>query len=291
MKFDSTGGDIGLAMKIAENIERRGLDTRVAPGGLCASACVLPLAAGRHVHIAAGSHIGVHQAQQGSGGEAWGSTYDEAAYLASKSVVRTITKKLLDTPAGDMAWAAPAEMRESGWTVDEKPRQEPASPVTTVPRTSTIPGAVAPPPSALTIVSHREVTCVGNGGRLSSFQVAAMSDGRDRVFVAGSDAGNLIRGGALARVCSSIPAGTEIAGQWEVQAPAAPAPTLGPTPVPPAQVVAVPRWADLAPTVIPAPLEAMRQRPRTLLDGVNGLVADLFGSALSAERRLSLLGN
>lgn len=39
-------------------------------------------------------------------------------------------------------------MRESEWAVDDEPQQAPASLITTVPRTFTIPGAVAPPPPA-----------------------------------------------------------------------------------------------------------------------------------------------
>jgi hypothetical protein len=61
IQLDSPGGSVDDALSIGRLIREKGLSTRVADGGLCASSCPLIFAAGAERQAGRGAAIGVHQ--------------------------------------------------------------------------------------------------------------------------------------------------------------------------------------------------------------------------------------
>jgi hypothetical protein len=63
--FDSGGGSMAGGIQMAGIVERYRLNTGVAHGGECASACVMAWSAGVHKSTATDAKIGVHMARNG----------------------------------------------------------------------------------------------------------------------------------------------------------------------------------------------------------------------------------
>ena len=61
ISFDSPGGVVVEALKISKIIRKRGMNTLVASGSLCASACPFSFAGGEERFASKNSYIGVHQ--------------------------------------------------------------------------------------------------------------------------------------------------------------------------------------------------------------------------------------
>jgi hypothetical protein len=87
--FDSRGGVMHGGWEMASVVARFGLNTGVAHGGMCASACVIAWAAGVHKSSATDAQIGVHSARYRDGEIASGDTLDEADWRARQCRRRT----------------------------------------------------------------------------------------------------------------------------------------------------------------------------------------------------------
>jgi hypothetical protein len=107
VSLNSPGGVVDDAMKMAELIRERGLDTEVGDGSLCASSCPLVLAGGKHRAVAEKAAVGVHQfyaATETTAGpeqvmaDAQATTARISRHLAAMDVDPALWLHALDTP-------------------------------------------------------------------------------------------------------------------------------------------------------------------------------------------------
>ena len=114
--LDSPGGNVIGAESFATMVRDGGVDTGVAPGAMCASACALIWASGIHKSVSAGGRIGVHNvsgyAPEINVGMTSALTQDLAGYGAPAAVVTaTVT-----TPSNQVYWLTPADF--AAWDAD-----------------------------------------------------------------------------------------------------------------------------------------------------------------------------
>jgi hypothetical protein len=108
--FDSPGGVMHGGWEMKSVVEHFGLNTGVAHGGMCASACVMAWAAGVHKSSATDAGIGVHNARHGDE-IASGDTFDYARYLSQTGAPDSVVAGLIRTPPDRVYWLSPAELR------------------------------------------------------------------------------------------------------------------------------------------------------------------------------------
>ena len=114
--LDSPGGNVIGAESFATMVHSGGVDTGVAPGTTCASACALIWASGIHKSVDAGGRVGVHNASgyapEINVGMTSALTKDLAGYGAPKSVVTATVA----TPPSQVYWLTPADF--AAWDVN-----------------------------------------------------------------------------------------------------------------------------------------------------------------------------
>lgn len=116
--LNSPGGALQTAMRMGRVVELDQLPVVVPPGGMCASACFLILAASRTKYVSQTAHVGVHSAAESRPGhETVGSkavTTDFARILAQLGVPSAIVGHLVETPPGEIYWLTPDELMAMG---------------------------------------------------------------------------------------------------------------------------------------------------------------------------------
>lgn len=124
MVFDSPGGNIGGAIKFAQDVtEYNRFNTGVTIYGKCASACTILWAAGRRRSVADDYQIGVHQASlNGLGADEQENSADSKEttfatgrmqlFLETRGAPKSIFIDISDTKPRDVYWVSPFELAE-----------------------------------------------------------------------------------------------------------------------------------------------------------------------------------
>jgi len=105
--FDSPGGFVNEAERMAYTIHNVGLPVTIGKGNFCVSACVLLFAAAPNRTAAAGALIGVHRAATLKGQEnkaTLGATDGMTVHYELYGVPVSIIAKMRDTPPGGITW-------------------------------------------------------------------------------------------------------------------------------------------------------------------------------------------
>ena len=108
--FDSPGGYMSGGLQMAAIVARHGLNTGVAHGGECASACVMGWAAGVHKSTATDARIGVHMAAYGDQIAADGTLF-YARFVKQAGAPDSVVAGLISTPPQEVYWLSLAEIR------------------------------------------------------------------------------------------------------------------------------------------------------------------------------------
>jgi hypothetical protein len=111
LEIDSPGGFIDVAERIAVTVHNVGIPVAVPARGLCASACVIVLAAAPQRSAGTGARIGVHRASMiqrdlklHENGRSAGYTDSMALHFEIYGVPRSIIEKMNATAADTLAW-------------------------------------------------------------------------------------------------------------------------------------------------------------------------------------------
>lgn len=107
--LDSAGGYYTPALAMAKAIYWADAETRV--DGVCASACVLPFAAGKRRSMSPGSRIGIHGIIADVA-----SDREEVQILMNLGMPPALIREMRDTPYWDVHWLTPAEL--DSWGVE-----------------------------------------------------------------------------------------------------------------------------------------------------------------------------
>ncbi len=109
----SMGGSVNAAAEIADLVARLRITVAVPPGGVCASACVLILAASPERVVADTARIGVHSASQNrvETAGAMAVTTALAREMHRYGVPEQVIGAMVTTPANQIAWLGEAERR------------------------------------------------------------------------------------------------------------------------------------------------------------------------------------
>jgi hypothetical protein len=112
VSLDSPGGVLTEAIRMAEEIRKRGLNTRVENEKTCASSCPLMFAGGVRREAAPKAHVGVHQFYASDGGplvtsaqalaDAQATTATISRHLRGMDVDPALWLHALDTPPGSL---------------------------------------------------------------------------------------------------------------------------------------------------------------------------------------------
>jgi hypothetical protein len=114
--FDSGGGDMQGGWEMARIVARFGLNTGVAHGGMCASACVMAWAAGAHKSSATDAKIGVHMARLGDEIAA-NATLFYANFVKQTGAPSSVVAGLISTPPNSVYYLSLAELRAWNTTI------------------------------------------------------------------------------------------------------------------------------------------------------------------------------
>jgi len=142
--LNSRGGNLAEGLCLASTIHNSALTTAVASEGLCASACFLMFAAGKHRLASASARIGVHSASSLEGEDSFGaqaSTTLMARTAAAYGVPASVIGRMVTTLPNDMAWLTAAEQQEMGIEI------VPIAQAAYQPGSSLVPGGSAPTPT------------------------------------------------------------------------------------------------------------------------------------------------
>ena len=115
--LNSPGGSVAEAKDMARLVLQAPAPVLVPARGVCASACFLLFAAGRHKEAQPGAMVGVHSASVGRGQEnldTLGVTTLMAREAASYGVPAAITGRMVTTQPGQMAWLSRDELTSMG---------------------------------------------------------------------------------------------------------------------------------------------------------------------------------
>jgi len=117
VQLNSTGGSLLEGARLAGVIKVGKIPTVVAQGAVCASACFLAFAAGDPKFAGYGALIGVHKASDKGGRETAAS--GEATLLMGRfakelGVPSAIIARMLSTPAKQIGWLNPQDLRSMG---------------------------------------------------------------------------------------------------------------------------------------------------------------------------------
>jgi hypothetical protein len=129
VRLDSPGGSLAEAVKLGDLIRRAKLPTVVAAGSQCVSACFLVFAAGIEKFANHEARIGVHGASDAFGRE---TARTEAATIAMARIASTfgvppgIIRRMVITPARDIAWLSDDDLRGMGAIISGRTERSPA---------------------------------------------------------------------------------------------------------------------------------------------------------------------
>jgi hypothetical protein len=176
LRLDSPGGSLNEAVKLADLIRRAKLPTMVAAGSRCASACFIVFAAGIEKFANYEAAIGVHGVSDKAGHE---TAQTEAATLAmarlasAYGVPPRIIGQMVVTPAQDMAWLKPDDLRSMGAIMTGQAGRPAAPPAADDRRLAALdlqfPGGIAEPPRpAPTDRRYVEATAAASRGDYAS---------------------------------------------------------------------------------------------------------------------------
>jgi hypothetical protein len=118
VRLESPGGHVLPAIQTANIIQQHGLDTYV--GRLCASACTIAFLGGRQRWLAPGARLGFHQAHAPGLPAEQVNEYLRAAY-ETFHVPPSFVSHVLRTPAIDLWFPTPAELRAVHYTTGDPP--------------------------------------------------------------------------------------------------------------------------------------------------------------------------
>jgi hypothetical protein len=107
IQLNSVGGSLYEGASVARVIRASSLNTKVAAGDTCASACFLVFAAGLTKSVRTGARVGVHAATTDSGEETQASRAATAAMAriaALLGVPSEIIERMVSTPSTKMFW-------------------------------------------------------------------------------------------------------------------------------------------------------------------------------------------
>jgi hypothetical protein len=127
--LNSPGGFLTEAELVAEVIAATDTYVMVFKGHVCASACFLLFAAGKHKIVSPGALVGVHAVSLPGIGEnflTWGATTGMARDAAYYHVPPAIIGKMVTTAAGDVAWLSRDELSSMGTKILDAEQAPPA---------------------------------------------------------------------------------------------------------------------------------------------------------------------
>ncbi len=130
VRFNSPGGNLVEAVKLAELIRQAHLPTTIPTGSYCSSACFIAFAAGAQRFVSYGGFIGVHGASDGSGAEtvqSGAATVSMARILKDLGVPPVIIGKMVVTPPSEIVWLTADDLRQMGVVMTGRPAETPAS--------------------------------------------------------------------------------------------------------------------------------------------------------------------
>jgi len=128
--FNSRGGIIAGGVEMGLVVADFHMTTGVAPGGICASSCVMAWAAGALKSAASDSQIGVHMAREMGGDPAIDSTILNIKWLQKTGAPKSVIVGAMSTKPDDIYWLSQDEL--IAWGVRIVPR----SPVISQPLTN-----------------------------------------------------------------------------------------------------------------------------------------------------------
>src|SRR5207253_10942267 len=126
VQLHSTGGRLVEGARLAAAIKLGKMSTTVAQGAVCASACFLAFAAGDPKCVGDGALIGVHKASDKDGRETAASgaaTLLMARFAKEFGVPSAIIARMLSTPARQIAWLSPQELKSMNVSMAGRPMQ------------------------------------------------------------------------------------------------------------------------------------------------------------------------
>jgi hypothetical protein len=125
VELNSPGGRLVEGAKLAAVIKGERLATYVGTGGACASACFLAFAAGNPKFAGPGALIGVHKASDSGGRETASrtATHSMADFARELGVPSSIVRRMMVTPADQIAWLDAQDLHAMGVKITEKPLQ------------------------------------------------------------------------------------------------------------------------------------------------------------------------
>ena len=112
--LDGPGGVLGEALRIGQEVRRRGLSTVVIDNSHCASACAVVFLSGRKKYMGKGAAVGLHAASSLDGRESREGTGIMAHYLSSVGVPRGIVRNMSKTAPSQIRWLSRSERRALG---------------------------------------------------------------------------------------------------------------------------------------------------------------------------------
>jgi hypothetical protein len=114
--LDSPGGNVIGAESFATMIHDGGVNTSVAPGAMCASACALIWASGIHKSVDASGQVGVHNVSGYEPAICAGLTSALAKDLSGYGAPATVVTATVTTPSNQVYWLTPADF--AAWDVN-----------------------------------------------------------------------------------------------------------------------------------------------------------------------------
>jgi hypothetical protein len=130
IRLNSPGGNLLEGAKLADAICFAKMASVVPNGSTCASACFVAFAAGADKFASYSASIGVHGASDANGQESVGSN---AATVAMAKIVKElgvpadIIGRMVVTPADQIVWLSPNDLRAMGTTMTGKMVQTPTA--------------------------------------------------------------------------------------------------------------------------------------------------------------------
>lgn len=180
--FDSPGGVMFGGVQMAEIVAHYHLNTGVAHGGECASACVMAWAAGARRSSATDAHIGVHMAREGQNDPrpAGDATLFYANFVKRRGAPASVVAGLVSTPPSDVYWLSLDELRQWNTTLVDASDNLIDRPIATRPPPQVDDWTPAPRPAAVSVVTDNGPP----GGRmLPLLLVSLMMMGGSLIFM------------------------------------------------------------------------------------------------------------
>jgi len=123
MRFNSPGGNLAEGVRLAAIVRYAKISTVVGNGAICASACFVAFAAGNQKFVSYTAGIGVHGASDRLGKEAGDATVSLARIIKELGVPEGIIGKMVITPASEITWLSPDDLRSMSVTMTGAPAQ------------------------------------------------------------------------------------------------------------------------------------------------------------------------